>query len=252
MANSCWDDPVYTLHTAIIYNHLRFSQCFTGAKVEWDKQKDLIIMWQWTLHTVCDIYCSAGSHGFVFLPLHFLFNLILPYKPSFFLFLSLLYFLFSFTVTPTPPFPVLPLNLCAPHCPLFLWPLSGFTLVSLVHLGLFLALVSPFIFLLSFCRRVPFFFCVLLPLTFEGEWGSTQLTRRGVMTSRQTWYTSVCSGLKIPTTGHTQSVCSCTQCVFSPPRNTETAQLLHNWGLWACRVSCCWTTAEQVWCAIKL
>lgn len=87
-----------------------------------------------------------------------------------------------------------------------------------------------------------------LPLTFEGERGSTQLTKREAVTSQQTWYTSICSGLKIHPTGHTQSVCSCTQHLFPPPRSAEMAQLLHNWGSWARWVTCCWPTTEQPRC----
>lgn len=67
-----------------------------------------------------------------------------------------------------------------------------------------------------------------LPLTFVWEWGFTQLTKGEAMTSQQAWYTSICSSLKIPTTGHTQSVCSCTQHLFPPPHSTEMAQLLLN------------------------
>lgn len=51
-----------------------------------------------------------------------------------------------------------------------------------------------------------------LPLTFEGEWGFTQLTKGEAMMSQQTWYTSICSGLKIHTTGHTQSAAALSIC----------------------------------------
>lgn len=99
-----------------------------------------------------------------------------------------------------------------------------------------------------FYSSLPVYLFPWLPLTFEGEWGSTQLTKREAMTSQQTWYTSICSGLKIHTTGHTQSVYSCTQHLFPPPRSTEMAQLLHNWGLWARWVTCRWSTTEQLQC----
>lgn len=108
--------------------------------------------------------------------------------------------------------------------------------------------ITPEIHPPPFYSSLPVYLFPWLPLTFEGEWGSTQLTKREAMTSQQTWYTSICSGLKIHTTGHTQSVYSCTQHLFPPPRSTEMAQLLHNWGLWARWVTCRWSTTEQLQC----
>lgn len=90
--------------------------------------------------------------------------------------------------------------------------------------------------------------CPWLSLTFEGEWGSTQLTKGEAMTSQQTWYTSICSGLKIHTTGRTQSVCRCTQHLFPPPRAAKMAQLLYRWGLWAHGAACCWLPTGRPWC----
>lgn len=198
--------------------------------------------------------CHHYSSSF-FLTLPYVVNLI---SSSTFLSLFNFFHTLTFMYYAHFSFPVILLNLCASLCPLFLLPLSNLVSLSLVHLLLFFTSFFPHYFSHSCITliSIPFFssssfpslltFFPSLLLTFEGEWGSTQLTKREAMTSQQTWYTSICSGLKIHTTGHTQSVCSCTQHLFPPPRTTEMAQLLHNWGLWARRVTCCWTRTDTL------
>lgn len=103
-----------------------------------------------------------------------------------------------------------------PHRLVFL--LSSRTLYSSCHPFFFsLFLCNPWYFSTALPPRFPspstFFFS--LPTSFwrfEGEWGSTQLTKGEAVTSQQTWYTSICSGLKIHATGHTQSAAALSIC----------------------------------------